>query len=106
MVTHRARVPDGDAYPLHHSSGLKLKELTAQFNISRGTLFEHMKRLGISRQKISLTSVDISEAADLYREGRSLAQVAERFDVDARTIHLALRKIGVEFRGTHGRKRT
>lgn len=33
-----------------YRAGEAAKELTVWFNISRGTLFEHLKRLGISRR--------------------------------------------------------
>lgn len=51
----------------------------------------------------SLSADDVAEAARLYAKGLSLAGVAEHFAVYPSTIHVALRKAGVQLRHHHGR---
>jgi hypothetical protein len=45
-----------------------------------------------------LDLADVNEAADLYRDGRSLARVAERFRVSPTTVRTALLAAGVAMR--------
>ncbi len=51
-----------------------------------------------------LTVKQVAEAAQLYERGWSLAQIADRYGVWSRTVHLALLARGVKMRDTHGRE--
>jgi DNA-directed RNA polymerase specialized sigma24 family protein len=50
-----------------------------------------------------MTPEQTDEAEHLYASGLSLARIAERFDVTAKTVHARLRERGVRFRDTQSR---
>lgn len=52
-----------------------------------------------------MTTSEVEEAARLYIQDLSLAQVADRLGYHATTVHLALRAAGVSMRDPHGRER-
>lgn len=52
-----------------------------------------------------MTPDEVEEAARLYAQGLSLAQLADRLDRLATTIHLALRAASVPMRDCHGQER-
>jgi len=87
-------------------SGGKVTQLAQQFGVSRETVANHLKRNGF---KLTLRALDVEavERARIFyeRDGRSLANIGEEFGVEAATVHRALRRVGVQFRDTHGRLR-
>ena len=60
-------------------------ELKDQFGIARTTVLGHLQRQGIQRRHQSgLTDGQVREAAQLYREGLSLAAIGERPGLQSR----------------------
>ena len=49
-----------------------------------------------------MTDVQVAEAAARYRDGQSLATVADKFKVDTRTLSREFRKAGVPIRPRRG----
>jgi hypothetical protein len=54
------------------------------------------------RAQRPISQGQISEAAELYRQGWSLARLAERYGFDGQTLHTYLKRYGVQIRGPHG----
>jgi hypothetical protein len=80
-------------------------ELAARFSIHRNTVSQHLNREGVARRRQGLGDDQVDHAVRLYRAGQSLARIGARLDVDAGTVHSALRARGVRMRDTHGRDR-
>ena len=58
---------------------------------------------GRSRRALERLSADeVNEAAQLYRQGLSLAQLGDHFHVDPKTVWNVLRKAGVSLRPRPG----
>lgn len=75
-----------------------MQELAEKFRTSRQTVSAVLSRHGVLRQRRTLSDDEISTAAQLYKDGWSLAKIGKRFEMDAGTIHDALRKVGVAMR--------
>ena len=58
----------------------------------------HLKRAGALRPPKGLSADKVTEAAQLYRQGISLAQLGDRFHVDPKTVWNALRRAGIPIR--------
>jgi IS30 family transposase len=89
-----------------YQAGATLRQLAAQFGVSRHTVGKHLKARGIQLRLSSLTSAEVQEAIRLYRQGLSLARVGERLGRDDSLIHLTLKRAGIQCRDNHGRKRS
>jgi DNA-binding CsgD family transcriptional regulator len=87
-------------------SGVKVKELAERYRITRQTVLEHMRRQSVPRRHPRLGRDEVDEAGNLYRSGKSLADIGAVFAVDPGTVRRALTKIGVPMRDPHGRERT
>ena len=62
-------------------AGLTLDDLASEFGIHQRTAAAHLDRRGIPRRRHGLSPAQIAETKDLYQEGWSLDQIADRFDV-------------------------
>jgi transposase len=65
----------------------------------------HLDRNGVPRRQTApkLSAKDVARAADLYRDGLSLAAIGHRFGVNASTVGKALRRVDVQIRPRRGR---
>ena len=72
--------------------------LAELFCISRQTVSAILNRHGVLRRRRTLSDDQILTASQLYKDGLSLALIDKRFEMDAGTIHDALRKVGVTMR--------
>ena len=86
-------------------SEVKVKELAERYGITRQTVLERMRRLGVPRRHPRLGPDEVNKACDLYRSGKSLADIGAVFSVDPGTVRRALTKVGVPMRDPHGRER-
>jgi len=103
---HRLRSEEIDQLIAEYRSGVKVKELAIRFQISRGTVIEHVKRAGGVRHRYpALLPEEIAEASGLYQSGHSLVVVGKHFGINASTVRSALLKAGVKMRDCHGRER-
>ena len=68
----------------------------------------HLEREGIPRRPCTrrLTDEDVDAAGRYYAAGESLAIVAQRYDVDARTIDREFKRAGIPTRPRRGQSRS
>lgn len=85
-------------------SGKSSYELAATYNLSKGSVIKQLRDAGIPIGNQRLTAEQVSEAAQLYSEGLSLAKVGANLGADAGTVRRALIRRGVKMRDTHGRE--
>lgn len=90
-----------DAY----QAGATVYQLGPQFGIDQRTVGKILTRNGVPTKHPGLSPDDIAQAAQLYADGWSLAQIGERLGVTATTVHRRLRERGVTMRSTTGAAR-
>lgn len=56
------------------------------------------RKSSMQRQR-RLTGAEVDELAEQYRQGRNMAELAERWGISRRTASTLLRRVGVELRG-------
>ena len=85
-------------------NGESVGHLATAFEINRTTVIGHLDRRGIERRPHvrKMTDALVSEAADLYEAGLSLAVVAKRVGVDDRTLRREFGRAGVQVRTRPG----
>jgi hypothetical protein len=72
------------------------------YGVRRETISRIIRDASVQvRAQRAISPEQISEAAGLYRQGLSLARLAERYGFDGQTIHTHLRRAGVVMRGPH-----
>ena len=81
-----------------YQAGNAVRELAEQFCTSRQTVSAALNSHGVLRRRRTLSADEISIAAQFYDGGLSLAKIGKRFEMDAGTIHDALRKVGITMR--------
>jgi len=74
--------------------GSSIDELARSYAVNRTTIITHLGQRGVPRRRVvrKMTDVQVAEAAARYREGHSLAAVADQFNVDARTLGREFRR--------------
>jgi hypothetical protein len=84
-------------------SGERAHRLAQAFGVHRGTVAKLLADNDVRRPR-SLTTGEIAESIELYREGWSCHRIGDELGRNDRTIWLALTKAGVELRPpwTHG----
>ena len=89
---------------LQYEAGRSVRQLTAEFDINRDTVLEHLKRAGVWRRPHvrKMTDAQVAQAAQLYATGISLLDVALHFDVNASTIRNEFTRAGVPVRPRRG----
>ena len=102
----RLRQDELDHLVADYLSGVKVKELAERYRITRQTVLEHMRRQSVPRRHPRLGPLEVNEARDLYRSGKSLADIGVVFSVDPGTVRRALTKVGGPMRDPQGRERT
>jgi len=88
-----------------YRAGATIRHLAAEFGIHRTTVVGHLDRHGVPRHSELAVreSGTLEEAAGLYASGLSLADVADRFGIDAQTVANRFRRAGVAVRPRRGR---
>jgi hypothetical protein len=70
--------------------------------VRRETISKIIQDAGVAvRSQRVISPEEIAGAAALYRQGWSLARLAERYGFDGQTIHTHLKRAGVVMRGPH-----
>jgi len=90
-----------DAY----RTGVGVNELARRYDLHRHTVAKRLQARGIDTNAPKISPHDIRRAADLYREGWSLARLGERFGIDDGTMRSRLLEVGVVMRARRGGKR-
>jgi hypothetical protein len=87
-----------------YQAGATISQLAVDFGIHRTTVTGHLDRHGIPRHSEQTAWDDeiLTQAADLYATGLSLADVGHRFGVDAQTVASRFRRAGVTVRPRRG----
>lgn len=88
-----------------YAGGVEICEMARRYRINRRTVIRHVRRQGVRMRHPKLGLKDVERAAQLYKSGKSLAQVGAVFAVDAETIRRVLTKADVPMRDQHGRRR-
>jgi DNA-directed RNA polymerase specialized sigma24 family protein len=86
-----------------YRAGATVYELADRFKIHRVTVSQHLHRQRVKMRRQGLDGRQVTEAARLYEEGWSLAQIASHYEVHPGTVWRALRARGIRMRDTHGR---
>lgn len=81
-----------------YNAGRTVQQLAEQFCTSRQTVSSVLNKHGIPRGRRTISADEISIASQLYKDGLSLARIGKRLEMDAGTIHDALRKVGIKMR--------
>lgn len=84
--------------------GSSIDELARSHGVNRTTIITHLDQHGVPRRRVvrKMTDALVAEAAAKYRDGHSLATVADQFNVDARTLGREFRKAGIAIRPRPG----
>lgn len=82
--------------------GASQKELIDRYRISRSALMEHLRRAGVPKRRPFLKPEQVTEAAQFYASGWSLARIGQRLLVAPHTVATALRDAGVTIRPRRG----
>ena len=87
-----------------YQGGATISQLAADFGVHRTTVGEHLDREGVPRhsERIAWDESTLRNAAELYATGLSLADVANRYEIDAQTVANRFRRAGVPVRPRRG----
>ena len=84
-----------------YQAGMRVKELTVKYGVSRETVIRHLRRQAVGPRKLGLNEQQIKEAAKLYEQGDSLATIEKRMSVTAHTVRSRLIEAGVTMRSSY-----
>lgn len=101
MLTPR----DVDRLVASYTDGFTVYELAAEFQVSRGTVSQHLKARGVRLRLSPMTPKEVQEVLDLYDQGLPMAEVADRVGRSTSLVCLTLKRAGITARDTHGRLR-
>jgi transposase-like protein len=104
QVQRRLSTSDVDEICQSYVSGYSIDELARSHGVNRTTIITHLDQHGVPRRRVvrKMTDALVAEAAARYREGHSLATVADQFNVDARTMGREFRRAGIAIRPRPG----
>jgi IS30 family transposase len=81
-----------------YQAGATVYELGNQFGIDRKTVSRILQRHNIPMRRTGLPPHQVDEAADLYENGWSTAQIAEQLNATQRTVQRKLAERGITTR--------
>jgi transposase-like protein len=84
--------------------GASVARLARLFGIHRGTVSKHLRARGIDPSPKGLSLDDVPAALQLYREGWTYGQIAEKFGVGETTVRDRLHQAGVPKVDRYGRR--
>ena len=85
-----------------YKAGRTTGDLVAQYGISHGSVLRLLHEHDVPVRNQGLSMEQIEGAAQLYRDGLSVARIGIHFDVDGTTAWTALKKAGVPMRPRRG----
>jgi lambda repressor-like predicted transcriptional regulator len=83
-----------------------VKELARHYGISRQTVNAVLRRHWVEPHQLGLSPAEVADATQLYRDGWSLAKLAQKFGVDGMTVRRYLLLAGVVMREPNDRHLT
>lgn len=84
-----------------YGAGKTMKELAAEFGISRQTVSTHLRQAGAPIRREGIDHDKAAEVAALYEAGWTSREIADRYGVSPDTVLRALRRRGVAIRSRH-----
>ncbi|WP_100517200.1 helix-turn-helix domain-containing protein [Mycobacteroides abscessus] len=88
-----------------YESGISSNQLVIDYGIAKGTVLKLLRANNATMRRQGLNAVTAKQAATLYRDGKSLAAIGEKFGVNPTTVRSALVKQNIALRDSHGRDR-
>ncbi len=88
-----------------YEAGAHTTELMKTYQIGKGPIIRLLHENGATMRRQGLTDEELAQARRLYESGLSLMSVGKRMGRHHSTVHLALRRSGVEMRARDGVKR-
>jgi lambda repressor-like predicted transcriptional regulator len=81
---------------------MSMAALSRKYGVRKDTISKIIRDGGVAvRPQREFSAEQIAEAAELYRQGWSLARLGERYGFDPQTIRTHLVRAGVVMRGAH-----
>jgi hypothetical protein len=87
--------------PADYQAGGSTREPAKTFGISRRSVPRLLQEHGVTLRHQGLSPTQATEATDLNRAGRSVAQVASKLGLSLSSVYDALTRSGVEMRAAH-----
>lgn len=94
-----------DTLVSRYLDGVPTLTLAKQFKLGKETVSKLLRGAGVEIRRQGLAEEEVPEAAELYRGGLTLAEVAEHYGVSVHAVYNKLRAAGVQMRAGHGGKR-
>lgn len=88
-----------------YAEGVPVQELARKFNVHRATVREIARRAGVQPRRMAPTSEVQAEAARLYLEGLTLAQVSQRLGISDQSVRASVLDAGEAIRPAGRRKK-
>jgi transposase len=87
-----------------YQDGASTPELRHRYDLSQGSVIKILHEHAVEMRGQGLADGEILAAAKLYRSGKTLAQLGERFGVSPNAVRRALVSAGVVMRARGGSK--
>jgi hypothetical protein len=97
-IARQLRPAEVDELVAAYEARMTTRELGVQFGVWRGTVGRHLKARGVDTRASAIRPKDVQEAANMYREGRTLNKLANRYEVGYNAIRVHLLVAGVVMR--------
>ena len=97
----RLRPDEVESLVTGYGAGKTMRELAAQFGISRQTVSTHLRRANSPIRREGLDQEQLGEVVALYEAGRTSRDIADCYGVSPDTVLRTLRRQGVEIRSRH-----
>jgi hypothetical protein len=88
-----------------YQAGVPSAQLAQRHGISKGAVLRLLREHQVPVRLQRITPAEVEQAIQLYEAGNSLAVVGNRLGYSPGTIHLALRRAGVDLRDCQGLER-
>ena len=90
-----------------YREGMTTRQLSEYYGIGKTSVTKLLRLRGVPLRYQSLSAEQLRQAAQLYKNGKSVAQVAKVLELPSSSVYDALKRTGVEIRSAHepGRRR-
>ncbi|MCP3938509.1 MAG: hypothetical protein GY708_24440 [Actinomycetia bacterium] len=95
---------DSDELVATYRAAATIGQVAADIGVHRTTVAAHLERRGVPRhsEQAAWETDTLREAAEQYAPGLSLADLADRYRIDAQTVANRFRRTGVTVRPRRG----
>jgi hypothetical protein len=84
-----------------YRAGVSANQLGDRYQLSRSSIHRLLRESGVHRRYQAMTEVEVGQAAELYKSGLTISQVAAKLDRPWSTVQTALTRRGVAMRRRH-----